>query len=296
MRAVGICVGLLLTAASASAEGLALGSRVVSRADSADPDAPVTSYGYGPRGRASLGLDVALAASPRKNCEFRLGLLGFVAFEDADRRRVFPGQVGRSWVALSGSWALQEPLPTLFGAGHELEIGLELGRRTAFSLDGFVLQDPWQQSDVPFGAGGVYLGVDTALRLLVLPRLTLTSRVTLRSYMNAYPELFGQHEAGAHVASALEEGAQRSAALELGARFALARQAEPVLRLYADVIKPHDDNAKTLWLVRGLFGLAVPGEHFELEPFVDAEAGHGQGLLVNRSQLRLGVGVRLYAR
>jgi hypothetical protein len=296
MRALGICLGLLLTAASASAEGLALGSRVISRAESADPDAPVTAYGYGPRGRASLGLDVSLAAFRRKNRQFRLGMLGFVAFEDANRRRVFPGEVGRSWVALSGSWAMREPLPALFGAGHELELGLELGRRSAFSLDGFVVQDPWQQTDVPFGAGGVYLGVDTALRLVVLPRLTLTSRVTLRSYMNAYPELFGQHEAGAHVASALEEGAQGSAALEVGARLALASWAEPALRLYADVIEPHDDNAKTLWLVRGLLGLAVPGEHFELEPFVDAEAGHGQGLLVNRNQLRLGVGVRLYAR
>jgi hypothetical protein len=66
--------------------------------------------------------------------------------------------------------------------------------------------------------------------------------------------------------------------------------------LYLDAIAPHDDSAKTLVLARLLLGVALPGERCELTPFTAIEAGHGAGILVNRTELRWSVGVRLYAR
>lgn len=281
--------------ASVRAEWLTLGSRVISRGDSADPDAPVTGYAYGPRARASLGLDLAILNTPRRDRAFRLGLVGLVTLEDAEHHRVFPSQTGRSFVALSTSLAYREPfswLPT----GHELELGLELGHRGAFSLDQFVMRDAYRTNDVPFGAGGNYLGLDGALRFPFGAHWQTTSRLRLRSYFNALPDAVGQTEASDYLASTLEEGAELSAGLELGVRYQLASQLEPVLRLYADVVEPHDDSAKTLWLTRALFGLALPGADFELEPYADVEAGRGQGLLVNRTELRIGGGIRLYAR
>jgi hypothetical protein len=288
-------LSFMLLSEAAAAEWLTAGSRTVTRGDSADPDAPVTGYAYGPRSRASVGVDVALLTLPQTSRTFRLGLIGLLAVEDADRKRALPGEVGRSLFALGPSWAYREPVAAL-PTGHELEWGLELGRRSAFTFDGFVLTDRYRTTDVPFGAGGWYLGIDGALRTPLGARASATTKLTLRSYTNAFPSLFGQTEASDHVASSLEEGALASAALELGVRFRLLPRAEPVVRLYADVIAPHDDSAKTLWLARALFGVALPGAHFELEPYVDVDAGRGQGLLVNRSQLRLGVGVRLYAR
>jgi hypothetical protein len=272
-----------------------LGSRVISRGDSADPDAPVTGYAYGPRARASLGLDLALLSQPHRDRAFRLGMVGLVALEDAQHRRVFPSQTGRSFVALGTSLAYREPFRWL-PAGHELELGLELGHRGAFTLDQLVLRDGYRTNDVPFGAGGNYLGLDGALRFPVGAHWTTTTRLRLRSYLNALPDAVGQTEASDYLASTLEEGAKASAGLELGLRYQLAPRVEPALRLYADVIEPHDDSAKTLWLTRALLGLALPGADFELEPYADVEAGHGQGLLVNRTELRMGGGVRLYAR
>jgi hypothetical protein len=72
--------------------------------------------------------------------------------------------------------------------------------------------------------------------------------------------------------------------------------AEPLARLYWDVLAPHDDTAKTLALARLLVGVALPGRSLELTPFTAFEAGHGEGILVNRTELRWSGGVRLYAR
>lgn len=279
----------------ARAEWLQAGGRAISRGDSADPDAPVTGYAFGPRARASLGLDLALLSLPGPRRSFRWGLVGLVAFDAAYGKRALPSQLGRSLLAFGPSWAFHDPFATL-PTGHELELDVELGRKTAFSLDELVLADRYRPSDVPFGAGGTYLGLAGGLSTPLGARTVFSSRLTLRSFINALPDAVGQTEASDYVASGLQEGAELSAALELGARFRLAPKVEPVLRAYADVIEPHDDSAKTLWLARVLVGLALPGAQFELEPFFDAEVGHGQGLLVNRSQWRFGLGARLYAR
>ena len=46
--AFALLVAMPLTSATARAEWLTMGSRSISRADSADPDAPVTGYHFGP--------------------------------------------------------------------------------------------------------------------------------------------------------------------------------------------------------------------------------------------------------
>ncbi len=298
MKALGCGLALALFAAAgvARADWLTLGSRAISRGDSADPDAPVVAYGYGPRARASLGGDVALLTTGRRGREFRLGAAGLFAVEDAESQDATPNEVGRSLLAVSATWAYFDALQSVLPLDSVVELGLEIGGQNSFAFDQFVLGDPYHPDDVPFGAGGNYLGVDAALRAPLGKRVVGVSRLTLRAYTNAFPALFGQAEASDHVASSLEEGAELSAALELGARFLLTPRVQPVLNVYADVIEPHDDSAKTLWLVRGLLGVAIPGGDFELEPYVDMEAGHGQGLLVNRTELRLGAGARLYAR
>lgn len=289
-------LALSTLAHGAEAEWLTLGSRAISRPDSADPDAPVTSYGYGPRARGSLGVDLALLKLPNKSRELRVGFTALVATEDAHSHDPWPNELGRSLLALSVSWAYRDLFPAALPAGHELELGVEVGDRSAFAFDQLVLDDAYHTDDVPFGAGGTYLGVDAGLRSPLGARVVATSRLTLRAYLNAFPDVVGQTEASDHVASGLEEGAELSGSIELGARLLLLPGAQPVVRLFADLIEPHDDSAKLLWLTRALIGVALPGAHFELEPYADVEAGHGQGLLVNRSELRLGVGARIYAR
>lgn len=286
----------LFAPSTARAEWLTLSSRTISRADSADPDAPVTGYHFGPRASASVAADLSILTLDRADRQTRLGVVGFLSIDDASEKGLLPDQLGRSQAVLSAAWAFREPLPSLLAPGHELELGIELGKQSAFTLDGFVLRDTYHSDDVPFGAGGTYLGLDVALRSRLGGRLVGATRLTARSYVNALPDAIGQSEASDHAADALREGAELSASLELGARFAVSPQVVPVARLFLQAIEPHDDSAKTLWLGRLLLGLALPGAQLELEPYVDVEAGRGYGLLVNRTELRLGGGIRLYAR
>ncbi|MEO8902636.1 MAG: hypothetical protein ABI488_11565 [Polyangiaceae bacterium] len=54
--------------------------------------------------------------------------------------------------------------------------------------------------------------------------------------------------------------------------------------------------ARARKLARFLVGSALPGQNLELTPFTAFEAGHGSGIVVNRTELRWSGGIRLYAR
>ena len=86
----------LLAPARSEAEWLPGSSRAISPADSASPDAPVTSYAYGPRAHASLGGDLALFSAPARAYTFRLGGSALLAFDDAERHALSPGEALQS--------------------------------------------------------------------------------------------------------------------------------------------------------------------------------------------------------
>jgi hypothetical protein len=280
----------------ARAEWLTTPSREISIGDSASPDAPVTSYAYGPRARASLGGDLAVLSVPRERSIWRFGGMALIAFEDVDDHDPLPGEAVRSAWEASVAYAVEDFARSALGPGHTFEVALGLGRRSAYAVDGFVLDDPYQPDDVPFGAGGLYLGTDAALGSALGARFTTFARLGLRGYASGFADAAGTSEIGNFLADASQQGAKWQGSFELGLRFAAAPRLEPLARLYWEVIEPHDDSAKTLWLGRLLLGVGLPSEHWEASPFIDIEAGHGSGIAVNRTELRLGTGVRIYAR
>ncbi len=286
----------LLPASIAHAEWLSGPSRAISIADSASPDAPVSSYAFGPRAAASVGGDLALLTLHGRTAALRLGGSALVAFEDADRRVVLPGETLRTSFELSSAWAFTDFAASSLGLGKDLELTLALGRHSALPMTDFTLGDTFHSDDVPFGAGGYYLGLDGAFSAPLGCRFVEFSRLGFRLYTNGFPDLFGAHEASDTVADSLHEGAEYQAWFEVGLRFHATDWGEPLARLYLDLIEPHDDSAKTLALARLLLGVALPGRSFELTPFTAFEAGHGEGILVNRTELRSREGVRLYAR
>jgi hypothetical protein len=291
-----VAAGACLLPSLAHAEWLSGPSREISIADSASPDAPVSSYAYGPRAQASLGGDVALYTLRGPRSTLRLGGDALVVFEDAARRAVLPGETLRTSFEISGAWALTDFATRAFGQGRELELSLAIGRHSALPMTDFTLGDSFHSDDVPFGAGGNYLGLDSAFRAPIGHWFVASSRLGFRLYTNAFPDLFGAHEASDTVADSGHEGAEYQAWFEVGLRLHATEWAEPLARLYLDLIEPHDDSAKTLALARLLLGVALPGKSFELTPFTAFEAGHGEGILVNRTELRWSGGVRLYAR
>lgn len=291
-----LACSLWLAPRRAAAEWLPGPSHAISTADSASPDAPVTGYAYGPRAQVSLGGDLALFSVPARAFTFRLGGSALVAFEDGARHVPLPGETVRSAFELSAAWELEDFAARALGPGKELELSLSLGRRSALPMTDFTLADRYHTDDVPFGAGGDYLGAEIAFRAPLGSRFSETSRLGFRAYANAFPDLVGARVASDLVADSLHEGAEYQAWFELGARFHAAGWAEPLARLYVELIEAHDDSAKSLFLARLLVGCALPGRSLELTPFTAFEAGHGPGILVNRTELRWSGGIRLYAR
>jgi len=286
----------LLSALPAKAEWLTGPSRAISCADSASPDAPVTSYAYGPRAQATLGGDLAFYRQVQQNSGFRLGGSALLAFEDAARHAAVPSETLRSAFELSLAWSWADFAARALGPHRELEWTIALGRHSALPMTDFTLGDRYHADDVPFGAGGGYLATDLALRSPFADRGSAFFRLGARAYTNLAPDLVGAHEASDFIADSLHEGAKYQAFLELGLRYSASPRLEPVVRLYFDLIAPHDDQAKVLALARLLVGAALPGQSWELTPFTALEAGRGEGIMVNRSELRWSGGVRLYAR
>jgi len=270
-------------------------SREIVRTDSASPDAPVTNLAFGPRARGSIGIDLAFAMRQRETNGWRLGVSGLVAAEDVSGRSLFPGQSLRTNLEMGMAFAYSESALALKFDRRTFEWGFGIGRATAALLAGNYLTDTHRSSDVPFGAGGWYLEVDAATRLPLGARWNFTSRIGLRLFTNWFPNVVGASVASDHIADQLREGGEWQATYEVGTRWQAFSLAQPLARLYLDVIQPHDDSATHRWLGRLLLGVAFPGTQLEMTPYFDVEAGHGSGILMNRSELRFGAGVRLYA-
>jgi hypothetical protein len=295
LRAALACAcGLGAAPPALGADWLAGPSRALPLSDTAAPDAAVTGLGFGPRARVSLGVDSSLLTLRGRGSDLRFGVTGLAVLEDATGRAVLPSQTLRTGFELGAAWAFPGHAPGARPSPRTLELGVVAGHRGAQPIAEYRLPDRYHADDVPFGAGGSYLGFDAAVALPWLPRLTVTSRLGLRLFASAFADAVGQPEASDVFADFTREGAEVETRFGLDFRWAASPSVAPVLSLYADGIAPHDDSAKKLWLGRALVGLALPGRAFELLPFLDTEAGHGQGLMVNRSELRLGAGVRIH--
>lgn len=276
----------------ASAEGLPpVGpSRALSPGRSIARDAPVGELAYGPRGRAQLGAELGLYEHPGPTT-FRLGSEAFLGVEEVASSA--PGSVGRGGFEVTAAFARA---PRWLPAPGVLELTAGLGRRSAFRVNAFEPPGPYRPEDVPFGGGGWFLGLDAALRQHPGAGVELESRLGLSLYTNAFVDAVGQHAAASVVADSLREGAAYVLDGELVVRLPRPRRAIPTLGVAFDALRPHDDSASPRVLVRTLLGATLAGRGAELLPFIDAEIGHGQGLLVNRTEARLGTGVRFHVR
>lgn len=292
-----ITVGILCAASARAnaAEWFQLGARALPAGDSAAPDAPVMGVGYGPRAQSRLGLDFAVATTRAETRTRRIGFAALVAFDNAVSRSPLAGELGSTAIEVSLAWSLDAWAQRRLGPRGVLELALVLGRRTAFSTERTVLLDPYRPDDVPFGGGGTYLGGEAEARLGLAAAWDLTLRLGLHAYLNAFADLVGSREASDVIADYLHEGAEWQTAIEA----AIERRVAATTRLravaYAETIGPHDDTAKQVWLARLELGPAFAAGAFAILPFIDFDAGHGPSLLVNRTELRTTVGVKLYA-
>lgn len=248
---------------------------------SASRNAPVLEYAYGPRAQAGLGHELALLGREGDSSSWRLALGVFIGLENSRATGIGPHQVWRDVEELT--WFYR-------GRDSAFEVGLGFGHLGARASESANLESP-ESDDIPFGGGGYYLK----------PSLSYEQRgeswggVALaesRFFTNLWPELVGQKEASDTLTDTMGEGLSLSPALEGSLRYLGWGDTQPVVSARAQLLLPADDSARTGWLLRGLLGLALVGEHGSLIPHLALEAGNGQGLLINRRELRMSGGLR----
>lgn len=265
-------------------------ARLVPLEATASRDAAVLAYAFGPSGQISLGHALTIAshrcvAGP----DLHLGLTGLVALEDASHGTVLPDELMRVVATTEVAWTFGE------GPGPRWELGLRIGVERARELVAAPSERVELQfgpRDIPFGAGGVFFGIDLALSTDLGARWGLDARVADRMFINAFPRALGFDAEAIEVASWLDEGLAHAPSLSIDLRWRASDAVQPVARGHVELLVPADDHADAAVRFRLLAGVALPGRLGELLPFVALDIGAGDGMLVNRHELRLSIGVR----
>jgi hypothetical protein len=256
-------------ASAAEFEWLPGAARSIPRTTSASRDAAVLEYAYGPRAQASIGSEFGLVALRGKALSAWLGMYGMIALENADSREFFPpSQLWRGRIGLSGAVSAETLARRWFGAKGALEIGLVVGHES----DHGELDDPHRADDIPHGAGGDFVLPDLAFRVPVGGSAELSVRYADRIFVRG--DL-------AHAPAA-----------DLGLRIRYWPHLQPMLALFAEELFPSEPFVRHGFRARALVGPAIPGRVGEVLPFVGGELGAGMGLLTNRREARLSLGVR----
>jgi hypothetical protein len=282
-----------LAARSVSAEATWLPgpARAIPRTTSASRDTPVLEYAYGPQAQASIGAEPGLLALTWQNATGHVGLYAMVALENANDPVIFPpSKLWRGLVGLSFALELPRAARAWLGAGSDFEVTALVGHESdhSSSLGGL---DPSSPAVIPDGGGGNFLSLDAAERLCAA-RFVFTIRMQNRVYFNVFPWIVGAHSGSDTVASVLHEGLVDAASADLVVRWRVSAWAQPQLATFAEHLFARDRGVADGGFVRAMLGVVFPGKVGELEPFGSLDAGNGKGLLIDRRETRLSVGVR----
>ncbi len=283
----------LLAAPPASADSTWLPgpARAIPRTTSASRDTPLLEYAYGPQAQASIGAEPGLVAVRGHDVTGRVALYAMVALENANDQVVFPpSKLWRGLVGLSFSLELPRAARAWLGPGSDLELTALLGHESdhSSSLGGLDAPSP---TVIPNGGGGNFVSLDAAAGLRAGP-FAFTVRLQNRAYFNALLSIVGARSDSDTVASLLHEGLVDAAGADLVVRWRATVGAQPQLGVFAEHLFARDRGVADGAFFRAMLGVVFPGRVGELEPFGSFDAGNGKGLLVDRRETRLSVGVR----
>lgn len=264
---------------------------------SASRDAPVFEFAYGPRAQLSLGHDLPLYTG-NGEVGMRAAISALVALENADDAQPLADELARIVISAGATWSLDHLAQRLLGKRGVLELGGTIGFERARELVGTesdrLMLTP-RPGDIPFGGGGGWIGASAAVDVPVRGSWRLVMRANERMFWNAFPLVIGNRSASDTVANTVGEGLAHAPSVELALRGPQLWCMRPLVALYVEGLLPHDQSADASYFARALLGAGLPrstGAWGLWLPFVSIDAGSGKGLLVNRHELRLSVGVR----
>jgi hypothetical protein len=251
----------------------------------------VLEYAYGPQAQASIGAEPGLLALTGHDVTGHVGLYAMVALENANDPVIFPpSKLWRGLVGVSFALELARAARAWLGEGSDLELTAVVGHESDHSSSLGGLDAP-RSAVIPNGGGGNFVSLDAAERLCA-GRLVFTVRLQNRIYFNAFPSIVGAHSDSDTVASVLHEGLVDAAGADLVVRWRASASVQPQLATFAEHLFARGPGVADGGFVRAMLGVVFLGKVGELEPFGSLDAGNGKGLLIDRRETRLSVGLR----
>lgn len=287
MRAMtALTIAGILATVPARAEFAPERARELNRADTAAWDAPVSELGHGPRPWTTLG------------GEFGLWHWRYRRFD-----------VAWSWLTVIGlhnaTWELPpalELLRTLYGTSiaigwhptnstSTMEVSAGLMRAQARPIGDYDAGPLATPTGIAFGGGGLFVELGLAHRQRHSD-VDVTLRVGARVHATAIAAWMGKREIADLTGNFFGDGILYAPTVDVTARLRGNDRWQPMTTLHGEWFVPVDPPAKLSGYLRWLAGVCMVGRHGELTPFLGVDIGSGPGLLINRHELRVAVGVR----
>jgi hypothetical protein len=257
-------------------------SREITRTTSASRDVPVSELVFTPRVAGKAAVDFALVRLRAGGLALRIGFFAFFALEHADTGLSGPlplpgeGNGPMLWRGMFGmplALSAERLARNWLGPRGAIEITASVGHESDH-VTGGSFDDAPRPGDIEDGGGGNFFLYDLAVRAPLGARVDMWSRIEDRAYF-AGPIL---HAPG----------------IDWGLRWHLWRHIEPVVSLFGELLLvDHEQNAARNGGFAGLLaGLALPGALGEVLPYTAVDVGNGKGLLINRRELDVSIGVR----
>ena len=143
---------------------------------------------------------------------------------------------------------------------------------------------------IAFGGGGVYVPLQMAWRMRT-GRQRWTVRVGSDLHIASLVGMLGPEVVGA-LGNFVGDGLSYAFNSDSTMRWQWSPTVDAVVALHGQWWSPADASARSFGLIRVLLGVGPTARRGLLLPFVVGEAGGGAGLLINRHEYRVGLGVR----
>ncbi|MGH7279969.1 MAG: hypothetical protein ACRELY_00470 [Polyangiaceae bacterium] len=257
-------------------------SREIPRTASAARDAPVSDLIFAPRVGAKGAVDFAFSKIDLDGIALRPGMYAAFELEHADPgvegTLPLPGQgkgpmLWRGLYGLSLSLSAERLAHDWLGKRGAIEI-VVTGGHESDHVTGDSFDDAPQPGDIMYGGGSNHIQFDFALRKEILTHVDAWTRIQDRACVQG-PIL-------------------HAPAAEIGARWHALPHFEPLMSAFGEaLLVDHNQNrANDGGSVAILAGIGVVGALGELIPFTSLDIGNGKGLLINRREADVVIGVR----
>ena len=164
-------------------------------------------------------------------------------------------------------------------------------RQVATTLGSYALPEAPPTGGIAFGGGGYVLDLGVGHRVDYGP-FQMAVRIGDRIHLPGLLALFGQRTLADTAGDALGDNLLHQLQGDMTVTVTAWPSWQPLLALHLDVLVPLDASGHGAAITRFLLGALHPLERGAVLPFLALDLGAGPGVLVNRNDLRLGLGVR----